>query len=159
MRRLQTKLKYQKVELQIYKTTHLSKNIKNYCNKHLILRRGLFAKAAFANMQIFIVFVKKGGAMPQNSWGVIALLKLTYSLLVRALTQHFLNSQIQNSNSFLYFSLILSTSTKEKQQKRKKQKGRKEGKKEREKKKRKKNEKSNKIEKMKNSPCCKWCDH
>lgn len=127
MRRLQTKLKYQKVELQIYKTTHLSKNIKNYCNKHLILRRGLFAKAAFANMQIFIVFVKKGGAMPQNSWGVIALLKLTYSLLVRALTQHFLNSQIQNSNSFLYFSLILSTSTKEKQQKRKKEKGRKEG--------------------------------
>ena len=64
MRRLQTKLKYQKVELHIYKTTHLSKNIKNYSNKHLILRRGLFAKAAFANMQIFIVFVKKGGAMP-----------------------------------------------------------------------------------------------
>ena len=49
-RRLQTKLKYQKVELQIYKTTHLSKNIKNYCNKHLILRRGLFAKAAFLKL-------------------------------------------------------------------------------------------------------------
>ena len=50
MRRLQTKLKYQKVELQIYKTTHLSKNDKNYSNKHLILRRGLFAKAAFLKL-------------------------------------------------------------------------------------------------------------
>ena len=49
MRRLHAnKIKISKSRATIYKTTHLFKNI--YCNEHLMLTKGLFAKATFLKL-------------------------------------------------------------------------------------------------------------
>ena len=80
-------------------------------------------------MQIFIIYLKKGDAIPQNSWGVIALLKLTYSLLgAGANVAFFKLPNIEQQFILVFFADFVHFNERETTEKKEKN-GRKEGRK------------------------------